>query len=90
MGLTFGVAQVGNVGAGEVKDFTAVGDVVNTASRLQASASPGEILMSDAVYERVAERYPNARPRSLVLKGKSTEVHAFSLNVGPSAGATAS
>lgn len=81
MGLTFGSAQVGNVGAGEVKDFTAVGDVVNTASRLQASASPGEILMSAAVYERVADKYPDAPFRSLVVKGKSAEVPAYSLRV---------
>ncbi len=31
VGLTYGMARVGNVGAGEVKDFTAIGDVVNTA-----------------------------------------------------------
>ena len=35
IGLDFGPAFVGNVGAGEVKDFTAIGDVVNTAARLQ-------------------------------------------------------
>jgi adenylate cyclase len=90
VGLNFGLAQVGNVGAGEVKDFTAVGDVVNTAARLQASAMPGEILLSAAVYERVADRYPNASPRTLVVKGKREEVSAYSLSVEPSAGAAAS
>jgi adenylate cyclase len=90
VGLNFGRAQVGNVGAGEVKDFTAVGDVVNTAARLQASAMPGEILVSAAVYERVADRYPNASPRTLVVKGKREEVSAYSLPVEPGAGAAAS
>ena len=83
IGLSFGLAHVGNVGAGEVKDFTAVGDVVNTAARLQASASPGEILMSAAVYERVADQYPDASQRTLVVKGKSAEVPAYSLRVAP-------
>jgi adenylate cyclase len=84
VGLTFGVASVGNVGAGEVKDFTAVGDVVNTAARLQASASPGEILMSAAVYERVARRIPHATHRMVVVKGKTEPVSAYSLLTGPS------
>ena len=85
VGLTFGVARVGNVGAGEVKDFTAVGDVVNTAARLQASASPGEILMSAEVHERVAERYPGAVRRTLTLRGKSTPVPAYSIAVASGA-----
>jgi adenylate cyclase len=89
IGLTFGMARVGNVGAGEVKDFTAVGDVVNTAARLQASASPGEILMSAEVYERVAERYPGAEPRTVLVRGKSKPLQVYALGVArePSAGA---
>ena len=47
IGLSFGVARVGNVGGGSVKDFTAVGDVVNTAARLQSQAQSGEIVMSE-------------------------------------------
>jgi adenylate cyclase len=81
VGLNFGMARVGNVGAGEVKDFTAVGDVVNTAARLQSSASPGEILMAATVYERVAQRVPDAALRTLVVKGKSTPISAYSLRV---------
>ena len=38
VGLDVGRAYVGNVGSGEVKDFTALGDVVNTAARLQSAA----------------------------------------------------
>lgn len=79
VGLHYGVARVGNVGDGAVKDFTAVGDVVNTASRLQACAGPGEIVMSDEVFERVSESYADARPASLTLKGKSEPVAAHVL-----------
>ena len=86
VGLSFGTARVGNVGVGEVKDFTAVGDVVNTAARLQAEASPGEIVMSASVYERLAERAPEATHRMLVLKGKAERVSAYSLRVGSTAG----
>jgi adenylate cyclase len=76
VGMDFGLAFVGNVGAGEVKDFTAIGDVVNTAARLQAEAKPGQIVMSERVYREVAERYPDVPRVELQLKGKSEPVAA--------------
>jgi len=39
--------------------------------------------MSAAVYERVADQYPDASQRTLVVKGKSAEVPAYSLRVAP-------
>lgn len=76
IGVNFGVARVGNVGVGEVKDFTAVGDVVNTAARLQASALSGQIVMSEAVFTHVAGRYPEAEQASFSVKGKAQVVPA--------------
>ena len=38
---------MGNVGEGEVRDFTVIGDTVNTAARLQSLAGPSEVLISD-------------------------------------------
>jgi adenylate cyclase len=70
IGLDFGAAYVGNVGSGEVKDFTAIGDVVNTAARLQAAAASGEIVMSTRVHDRAGEHAAGAEPRSFALKGK--------------------
>ncbi len=71
IGLDFGTAFVGNVGSGEVKDFTAIGDVVNTAARLQGAAASGEIVMSGRVRDRAGEQAVGAEPRALSLKGKS-------------------
>jgi adenylate cyclase len=71
IGLDFGSAFVGNVGSGDVKDFTAIGDVVNTAARLQAAAASGELVMSGRVYDRAGEHAMGAEARELVLKGKS-------------------
>ncbi len=71
IGLDFGTAYVGNVGSGEVKDFTAIGDVVNTAARLQAAAASGEIVLSDRVYHRAGEHAAGAERRELSIKGKS-------------------
>jgi adenylate cyclase len=70
VGVDVGRAFVGNVGAGEIKDFTALGDVVNTASRLQAAARAGQIIVSERLFDRLANPPSNAVAVSLQLKGK--------------------
>src|SRR4051812_32333772 len=70
VGLAIGAAYVGNVGSGEVKDFTALGDVVNTASRLQSAAEAGQIVISARLWERLSQPPADAVPTSLELKGK--------------------
>src|SRR4029453_9177389 len=76
LGLDTCRAYVGNVGVGTVKDFTALGDVVNTAARLQSQPKPGQIVMSERVYECARDRYPSAAAALLDLKGKSEPVAA--------------
>jgi adenylate cyclase len=83
IGLDYGTAYVGNVGAGEVKDFTAIGDVVNTAARLEAAAASGEIVMSSRVHSRTLDGTEDARPRELSLKGKSEPEVAMVLSPRP-------
>jgi len=72
IGLDYGEAFMGNIGDGAVNDFTAVGDVVNTASRLQGAASGGEVVLS----ERLADLLPEApgTAEELTLKGKADPV----------------
>ena len=53
-----------------------VGDVVNTAARLQSTARAGQIVVSDEIYARAAGHCPPAEPVSLSLKGKSEPVRA--------------
>jgi adenylate cyclase len=69
-----GPAYVGNVGGEDLIDFTALGDTVNTAARLQAQAGPGELLISEAVYPSVADRYPDLAAQSLTLRGKDDQL----------------
>jgi adenylate cyclase len=82
IGLDYGRAFVGNVGSDVVKDFTAIGDVVNTAARFQGKAAPGQIVMSERVYQAVSGRYPQAQPVHLDLKGKHEPVPAHVVTVG--------
>jgi adenylate cyclase len=79
IGLDFGEAFVGNIGQRALFDFTAVGDVVNTASRLQGQAAGGEIVFS----ERVAERLPQVPGTrvELALKGKAEPQSAYRLSL---------
>lgn len=70
VGIDIGRAFVGNVGSGDVKDFTALGDVVNTASRLQSAAAGGQIVMSERLFGRLNHLAPKATATTLELKGK--------------------
>jgi adenylate cyclase len=81
IGLDFGTAFVGNVGSGDVKDFTAIGDVVNTASRLQGAAESGEIVISSRVQALAGEHAIEASPRELELKGKLEPESAMVLDM---------
>ncbi len=75
IGLDFGEAFVGNIGQRALYDFTAIGDVVNTASRLQGQAAGGEIVIS----ERVARGLPTSAGSRVVLtlKGKADPQVAY-------------
>src|SRR5262249_20752273 len=69
VGLDYGEAFVGNVGEGSVHDFTAIGDVVNVASRLQGEAHGGEIVASARLVEHLPD-VPGERVE-LSLKNKA-------------------
>ncbi len=75
IGLNCGTAWVGNVGAEEMKDFTALGDVVNVAARLQGCAGPGQIVMSNEVYGRLTAP-PQTTERQFQVKGKDDAIRA--------------
>ncbi len=77
VGIHMGVASVGNVGKGETKDFTAIGDVVNTAARLQSCALAGQIVVSDQVYKKAGASCPQAEPASFSVKGKFEPLRAY-------------
>jgi adenylate cyclase len=78
IGIHTGQVTIGEIGQ-FCKDFTAIGEVVNVAARLQGVARPGEVLMSEAVYEQVADLLPEAVGRTYTLKGVSKPVHAYAL-----------
>jgi len=75
-GLEFGVGiglECGELSFGEFgrshRDLTAIGTVVNTAARVQAAAEPGEILVTEAMRERVGDALGNNVAKPYELKG---------------------
>lgn len=82
VGIASGEEFVGNVGGGGYKDFTAVGDVTNTAARLTAQAAGGQALIDGETYSAVANEFPDALRRTLELKGKSAPVVAYVIQSG--------
>lgn len=76
-GIHTGSAVVGNVGAPQIMDFTAVGDTVNVAARLQDLSDGGQILISDATYNLV-HQHTQANPiGAKTFKGRSEPVMTY-------------
>ena len=78
-GVATGEVFMGNVGEGAVRDFTVIGDTVNTAARLQEAAGPGEVLVTENTYHAVSDRFADSEHRTLELKGKEAPVVAHVL-----------
>lgn len=69
-GVNAGVAYVGNVGREGMTDFTALGDPVNLAARLQAEASGGQVVIA----ADLAEAFPDAPARLCNVRGHAAPV----------------
>lgn len=89
IGIATGWARVGRLGSSDGKDYTAIGDVVNLAARLEAKARSGEIMVDSAAFRQVADHFPNLAPEALELKGFRDPVPAYRLSAAAPAAAPA-
>lgn len=80
IGVNCGNAVVGNIGCDFRMDYTAIGDTVNTAARLESNAKPGQILISKEVYEAVKDRVLVTPIGEIPLKGKSNGVFVYQVD----------
>lgn len=80
IGVNCGNAVVGNIGCDFRMDYTAIGDTVNTAARLESNAGPGQILISKDVYEAVKDRVAVTPIGEIPLKGKSNGVFVYQID----------
>ena len=71
--INTGVALTGDIGSPKRREFTVLGDVVNTASRIEDEiAKPGEIVISGATYERIKGRVKVRPLAGKTLRGRTT------------------
>lgn len=86
IGLATGDVIVGNIGSIQKISYTAIGDTVNVAARLEGLAEPGTALMTGDFYEkidrRIAEIYEIRSTGSVLLKGKSKPVDVYCAGPG--------
>lgn len=81
VGLAWGPATVGRIGSNSRVDYTAVGSVVNLASRLCAAAENGQVLLEAAAAAMVGDQVPLVALGSRALKGFAEPIAVFGISV---------
>jgi len=80
IGINCGPAVVGNIGSEMLRlDYTAIGDTVNLAARLESNAKPGQILISEEICNRVGHLFKLEDIGEIKVKGKEKPVRVFAV-----------
>lgn len=77
IGIHTGEAIVGNVGATYLMNYTAIGDVVNMAKRLEEYAGQGQTLVSQAVIDAIGNRIEASALKPVAIKGRAEPQPVF-------------
>ncbi len=79
VGIHYGDAVLGWIGTEKRLEFTAIGDSINTAKRIQENAGKNLILLSSTVYERVKDEVDVRPCPPLSVKGKAQSLEVYEL-----------
>jgi class 3 adenylate cyclase/DNA-binding response OmpR family regulator len=79
VGVHVGEAVVGYIGTDYAVNYTAIGDTVNLAKRLQENAAPGQILIEEAVMKRLGTEVQANPLGELTIKGRKNPAKAYEL-----------
>jgi len=79
IGIASGEVVSGNIGSASLKrlDYTVIGDIVNTAQRLQSAAGPDEIYISESSFEKIKQAFQCERIGEVALKNKSAPMVVY-------------
>lgn len=79
IGIYSGPSIIGNIGSASRMDYTAIGDTVNTAARLENKAKSGQILISQALYEKLKDQISGQPLGAIKLKGKENNMEVYNV-----------
>lgn len=77
VGLNSGLVVAGSIGSDLRKQYTVIGDAVNTASRIQSAAQPGQILVGESVYRHTKDVFDFAEGGEITVKGKKKPIRVY-------------
>ena len=77
IGINFGTGTVGYIGSKERTDYTAVGDVVNLAARLEKQAKAGQIIISESVRQALGDDFDVSPVGIISVKGRAEAVKVY-------------
>jgi len=79
IGVNSGEMISGNIGAASLRrlDYTVIGDVVNTAQRLQSAAMQDQILIDETCFKKVSESFNCRKVGEVSLKNKSAKMVVY-------------
>ena len=79
IGINSGEVISGNIGSATLRrlDYTVIGDVVNTAQRLQSAAQPGQIMVNEVCYEQIKESFHCQKVGEIALKNKAVSLVVY-------------
>jgi len=79
IGINSGEMVSGNIGSASLKrlDYTVIGDIVNSAQRMQATAKPGQIIINEETYNKAKESFRCEKIGEVSLKNKAKAVTIY-------------
>ncbi len=77
IGVNTGLAYTGFFGTKHRLEYTAIGDTVNTAARLESAAEPGSVFVGENTHQRIGNAFVCQEIGELQLKGKEQRVRAY-------------
>lgn len=77
--INYGKAVIGNIGSEKRMEYTAIGDVVNTAARLEDLAASDHILIPESLYNLVRDKIEAEKIGRFELKGKQEKITVYNI-----------